>query len=347
MSHTLLVHKLRHYGIGGRLNAWIDSFLKNRQQAVVDRGERSSFMPVDSGVPQQSVVGPCLFLLYINGLPIDIESKIRLFADDNHDTVCNNTIKHKEDQKKLQKDFDSPTIYMGERVVHELPSTEMLHVECHPKEKDNCTVIPTTSTRTQPAKRQHSKIPWHKHTGDNLNWGLHIDTITNKENKTFGFLRRNLKIGNKKTKETAYKAFVHPILEYLATVWDQHTANDIKSSMPSSKIWVTNRHHQTSCVNSIIDSLAWPTLQQRLKCFTNFTTASSPLVPNTYHSQLKTDQATERTTHTATTSPAVGHSTDRSMSFFPRTIPEWNNLPQEIVASKSLDCFKSWLAAHL
>ena len=75
----------------------------------------------------------------------------------------------------------------------------------------------------------------------NLNWGLHIDTITNKASKTLGFFRRILKIGNKKTKETAYKAFVCPILEYSATVWDPHSPNDIKkndrkSSTPSSKM---------------------------------------------------------------------------------------------------------------
>ena len=58
VNHTLLVHKLRRYGIGGRLNAWIDSFLENRQQAVVIGGERSNFMPVDSGVPQGSVCRP-------------------------------------------------------------------------------------------------------------------------------------------------------------------------------------------------------------------------------------------------------------------------------------------------
>ena len=102
VSHTLPVHKLRRYGIGGRLNAWIDSFLENRQQAVVVGGERPNFMPVDS------VGGPCLFLLYINDLLIDIESKIHMFADV---TLCSNIIKHKEDQKKLQKDLDSITIW--------------------------------------------------------------------------------------------------------------------------------------------------------------------------------------------------------------------------------------------
>ena len=91
---------------------------------------------------------------------------------------------------------------------------------------------------------------------DNLNWGFHIGTISNKANKTFGFLRRNLNIGNKKTKETAYKAFVRPILECSATVWDTQYKNNRKSSMPSSKMGYKKKH-QTSCVNSIIDSLAW------------------------------------------------------------------------------------------
>ena len=104
----------------------------------------------------------------------------------------------------------------------------------------------------------------------------------------------------------------------MATVWDLHTANDINTIEKVQRRaarWVTNRHHQTSCVNSIINSLAWPTFLQRRKeldskCFTHFTTTSSPLILNTYHSQQKADRATERTTHTATTSLPAGHSTD-------------------------------------
>ena len=103
-----------------------------------------------------------------------------------------------------------------------------------------------------------------------------------------------------------------------ATVWDPHSANNIKTIenvQPRAARWVTNRHHHTSCVNSIIDSLVWLTLQQRrkklhLKCFTNFTIASTTLILNTYHSQHKPDHATERSTHTAIASPTVGHSTD-------------------------------------
>ena len=157
VSHTILVHKLRRYGIGGRLNTCIDSFLENRQQAVVVGGERSNFMPVDSGVPQGSVVGPCLFLLYFNDLPIEIESKIRLFADD---TLCSITIKHKEDQKKLQKDLDSLTPWEKQWFMSFRPQKCYTLSATRKKER---TVIPPT--RTQPAKRQHSKIPLHKYTG--------------------------------------------------------------------------------------------------------------------------------------------------------------------------------------
>ena len=101
--HELLKSKLFGYGIGGKTLKWIDSFLCFRQQRVVVNGVKSDWAPVLSGVPQGTVLGPLLFSLYINDILSDIESEIRLFADD---CVCYREIKDEKDTMKLQRDID-------------------------------------------------------------------------------------------------------------------------------------------------------------------------------------------------------------------------------------------------
>ena len=81
VNHSLLVDKLNHYGIQGRTNTWIRNWLADRTQTVVLEGVRSYTARVRSGVPQGSVLGPCLFLYYINDIPNNVKSKVRLFAD--------------------------------------------------------------------------------------------------------------------------------------------------------------------------------------------------------------------------------------------------------------------------
>lgn len=82
VSHSLIIHKLKHYGITGKTNEWIKNFLSDRTQSAVVEGETSTSIPVGSGVPQGSVMGPSLFLFYINDMPERIQSTVRLFADD-------------------------------------------------------------------------------------------------------------------------------------------------------------------------------------------------------------------------------------------------------------------------
>ena len=77
-----LLHKLRNYGVDGKLNVWIEQFLSNREQRVLVDGEFSNYDKVLSGVPQGTVLGPLLFLCFINDLPEHVKSQIRLFADD-------------------------------------------------------------------------------------------------------------------------------------------------------------------------------------------------------------------------------------------------------------------------
>ena len=82
VPHRRLAVKLDYYGIHGSTLRWILSFLSNRQQAVAVNGSLSSLEQVTSGVPQGSVLGPALFLLYINDINQHLQSDIRLFADD-------------------------------------------------------------------------------------------------------------------------------------------------------------------------------------------------------------------------------------------------------------------------
>ena len=78
-KHLLKLHKL---GIKSETVGWIRSFLYDRTQQVAVEGQNSDNLPVLSGVPQGSVLGPCLFLSYINNLPDSAKSKVRLFSDD-------------------------------------------------------------------------------------------------------------------------------------------------------------------------------------------------------------------------------------------------------------------------
>ena len=82
VPHNCLLLKLNHFGIQNNLLVWILNFLKHREQRVVVGGEHSAWTDVTAGVPQGTVLGPLLFLAYINDLPSNISSNVRLFADD-------------------------------------------------------------------------------------------------------------------------------------------------------------------------------------------------------------------------------------------------------------------------
>ena len=82
VAHEKLISKLHFYRIRGKTLSWVKDFLDSRSQAVVLNGVKSDKIAVSSGVPQGSVLGPILFLAYINDLPDQVKSRVRLFADD-------------------------------------------------------------------------------------------------------------------------------------------------------------------------------------------------------------------------------------------------------------------------
>ena len=82
VPHARLLYKLQHYGIRGELLSWIESFLTDRSQYVILDNCKSHQTPVSSGVPQGTVLAPLFFLLYINDLPSQVCSKVKLYVDD-------------------------------------------------------------------------------------------------------------------------------------------------------------------------------------------------------------------------------------------------------------------------
>ena len=104
VPHRRLRGKLESYGIQSKTKRWIASFLGDRRQRVMVNGTASEWRPVTSGVPQGSVLGPGLFVVYINDLPKNVTSGVRLFADD---TNVSRQIRKENDPREVQDDLHS------------------------------------------------------------------------------------------------------------------------------------------------------------------------------------------------------------------------------------------------
>ena len=104
VPHQRLLLKLNYYGITGNSLSWIENFLLDRTQCVQVSGTRSSWISVISGVPQGTVLGPLLFLIYINDIVHNLNSKIKLFADD---AVLYSEVSNVHDVSLFQQDLDT------------------------------------------------------------------------------------------------------------------------------------------------------------------------------------------------------------------------------------------------
>ena len=293
VSHWRLVIKLRNYGITGSLNKWVEDFLHQRSQRVVCHGEHSEWAPVLSGVPQGSVIGPLLFLIYINDLPEDLRARVRLFADD---TIVYMTISNPSDAASLQQD------------LNKLASWETKwQMKFHP---DKCSVL--RISRKETPQIHNYELYGHildsetdsKYLGVTINsklcWNNHIDNICNKANSSLGFLRRNLQISQQSIKANAYTTLVRPQLEYAAAVWDPYTkekTSQIEQVQRRAARYVCNDYYsrEEGCVSAMIDQLGWRSLEQRradirlvffYKCFHDLVAVdlSKDLIPKTYDS---------------------------------------------------------------
>ena len=342
VPHRRLLYKLGYYGIRGSTHKWISSWLSERSQKVVLDGQASDPVPVLSGVPQGSVLGPVLFLIFINDLPDNIRSSVRLFADD---CVLYRNIKSPIDCQILQDDLNSLSQWETDwqmkfnvakchsmRVTRHLPDNQILF---------DYTLHQQKLEQVQSAKYLGLTIT------DNLDWGQHVSEISCKATKTMGFLRRNLALAPKHTKEVAYKTLVRPQLEYAAPIWNPYhklQIQEVEKVQRTAARWTCRRWRNTSSVGDMLDELEWPSLEARreqssLTFFYKIHSGTVSLDKDKYLTPAPNLQRT-RASHDLQYTRYFAYSDALKNSFFPRTIPLWNSLPSSVVSSQTIEEFK-------
>ena len=183
-----------------------------------------------------------------------------------------------------------------------------------------------------------------------LRWNDHIDYVTSKANSTLGFVRRNINVGNPQIKETAYKTLVRPILEYSSTVWDPYTSTATKKveSIQHRAARVTlNRYRRTSSVGAMLTELNWQLLakRRRIARLAMFYKIHYHLVAITMLLELKMFLFPTRTENSLAYIIPASYCDYHLHSFFPRTVREWNLLPQPVVELSTPEAFRSVLSS--
>ena len=172
-------------GVQGKTLSLIQSILVGRTQFVVIEGECSDEVPVSSGVPQGSFLGSILFLLYINDLPDNVQSQVRLFADD---TAVYLTINHPCDASLIQKDLDQLQRWEVKWEMEFNPSKcQVLHItRARAPIKTSYTMHNQTLNSVSASRYLGVDL------STNMNFNTHINRITSNANKSLGFIKRNI-----------------------------------------------------------------------------------------------------------------------------------------------------------
>lgn len=340
VKHVLLLHKLPALNIDPGVLGWIESFVFSRSQFVVANDFTSDLAPVESAVPQGSVLGPLLFLIYIIDIPDNISSKICLFADD---CVIYRKITGASDVATLQSDLNN--IYKWwltwcmELNINQCKSMRI--------SRSN-TICPAFALNTCPLQSVSTYRYLGIHITNDLSWKHHIQYITLKCNRSLRYLKRNFSFAPVQLKRLLYISYVSPKLEYASSIWDPHQFtlfNEIESVQNRAVRFFLSNYHRSVSVSLLKSTLHIPLLSIRRKNLRislfhkiyhhNPFLRSLWIHPALYHS-ARHDQAYK---------VSIPHHNTLacSQSFLPKTSIDWNNLPASLVSITEPTRFKNAL----
>ena len=286
--------------------------------------------------------GSQLFLAYINDLPSKVNAKARHFADD---CLLYRHIKTDEDAESLQDDLNK---------LQDCETDWQMHFN-----PDKCELIRITNKRKTINATYHIHNIQLKHAkrskylgltfSNTLSWNAHIDTTTKMTDNITAFHRRNLSTCLKKVKDTCYKTFVRPQVEYAATVLYPHTTENIKkieAVQLRAARFVPGDYHYTSSATAMTESISWVTLQHRRQ------QAKAIMMFRIVHAIV----AIQALPHLQLLGAATrGHQYKYRIpycrtnvykdSFFPSSIRLLNQLPEQLTNVESLEAIKAGISA--
>ena len=224
VDHRLLLLKMNKLGIHEKVTKWVESFLSKRQQSVVVGGVSSFEVPIKSGVPQGTVLGPLLFIIFINDMKLSVKgSIIKLFADD---TRILKHIVSTDDTLVLQSDLSSVIKWAKKNnmSLHE----DKFELLIHRHNPQNLLLEHAFAVQCQTYEVSDGNLLYPvdkvKDLGiilsSDLSWGSHISTIASRARKVAAWVLSAFKTRNMLTMMTLYKSLVRSHLEYCCPLWN-------------------------------------------------------------------------------------------------------------------------------
>ena len=343
--HAGLIYKLRASGVSGNLLRWFENYLQNRYQRVVIPGAKSDWNYIRAGVPQGSILGPLLFLLYINDIVKDIGSNIRLFADDTSLYIIVENPEVAADI--LNTDLAKVAAWAQTWLVtfNALKTESLLIIRKH-----NQALHPPVYMQDQPVK----EVDVHKHLGlyfsKDCSWSKQIEYISEKAWARGNIMRKFKFDLDRKSLDIIYTSFIRPLLEYGSGVWDncnlQEKQNLEKIQLEAARI-VTGATKLVS-FQALYNETGWETLEvrrkkQKLTLFYKMCNGLSPaylssLVPPTVNSISRYHLRNENDLQTVNARTTLYY-----QSFLPSVVRDWNSLPDDHRNATTIGSFKCQL----
>ena len=337
VPHRRLVRKIEAHGIKGKLLKWLTNFLANRTQSVMIHDQNSGKINVTSGIPQGSVLGPTLFLLYINDISESTDSWLKIFADD---TKIFRAITNQSDNLELQADLDRLLEWTVKwQLPFNIAKCKVIH---YGTRNPNYKYILNNTDIQEDTTEKDLGITF----DNNLKFSSHIRLIVAKANSRVGILRRNFSYLEPIVFLPLYKALVRPILEYGSVIWnplfksDQEEIEKVQRRATKLVTSISHLPYNMRLKTLKLDSLKFRRRRSDILQVFRILKGIDNINPNNFFS-LNPDIRTRG--HSLKLTKIRANSNKRLNAFTMRIINDWNNLKEKTISCSSLNSFKTAL----